>query len=159
MPGRGETYIRNNEGSIKEMTTGNLIENCKERGNEISPPLQQTSPPAALLSQPPNGGRLAWTQCACTFCLWFAAWGLVNSFGKHSCERTGQICTHLTTIGVFQSYYSKTALSDSSASSISWIGSLQLCLFIGGTSVIGPIYVSKTDVQKNNTKYVVVSGV
>ena len=35
----------------------------------------------AALQPPPNGGRVAWTQCADTFCLWFAAWGLVNSFG------------------------------------------------------------------------------
>lgn len=38
-----------------------------------------TGPPSA-----PNGGVVAWTQCANTFCLWFAAWGLVNSFGATS---------------------------------------------------------------------------
>ncbi|KAK5119243.1 hypothetical protein LTR85_007857 [Meristemomyces frigidus] len=81
-------------------------------------------------SPPADGGLVAWTQCANTFCLWFAAWGLVNSFG------------------VFQAYYEThaaalviTATSPSSTSStISWIGSLQLCFYIGGTSFIGPIF-------------------
>ena len=41
--------------------------------------------------------------------------------------------------GVFQAYYD-TALPASSSSRISWIGSLQLCIFIVGTSVVGPIY-------------------
>lgn len=71
---------------------------------------------------PPNGGFVAWLQCANTFCLWFAAWGLVNSFG------------------VFQEYYETIGLAGSSSSKISWIGSLQLCIFIAGTSIIGPIF-------------------
>lgn len=48
----------------------------------ISPPTASKdasapSPPPP----PPNGGFNAWLQCANMFCLWFSAWGLVNSFG------------------------------------------------------------------------------
>lgn len=57
---------------------------------------------------PPDGGIIAWTQ---VLCAWFAvlnSWGFVNSFGA------------------FQPYY-ETILPES-ASTISWIGSVQACL-------------------------------
>lgn len=82
------------------------------------PELEQDAPNK---SSPPDGGFEAWKQCANVFLLWFASWGLVNSFG------------------VFQAYYTVTYLSATS-SQVSWIGSLQLCLFILGSVVIGPIY-------------------
>ena len=47
---------------------------------------------------------------------------------------------NVNTSGVFQAYYETDLLHSSSPSSISWIGSLQLCIFIAGTSVMGPIY-------------------
>lgn len=43
-------------------------------------------------------------------------------------------------IGVYQAYYEDVLLTNSPSSSISWIGSLQLFLMIGGTSIIGPIF-------------------
>ncbi|EMD00408.1 hypothetical protein BAUCODRAFT_118181 [Baudoinia panamericana UAMH 10762] len=70
----------------------------------------------------PEGGFQAWLQCANTFCLWFAARGLVNSFG------------------IYQAYYEDHALRNKPPSDISWIGSLQVCIFIGGTTVVGPIF-------------------
>ena len=47
---------------------------------------------------------------------------------------------HPTMTGVFQAYYEEDLLQNESASRISWIGSLQLCLFIAGTIVVGPMY-------------------
>lgn len=55
---------------------------------------------------PPDGGLKAWTQVAMAFAITSSTWGYVNSFG------------------VFQTYYT-TALAES-ASTVSWIGSLQL---------------------------------
>lgn len=57
---------------------------------------------------PPDGGLVAWTQI---FCAWLAimnSWGFVNSFGA------------------FQPYYE--SILPESASTISWIGSIQACL-------------------------------
>jgi len=42
--------------------------------------------------------------------------------------------------GVYQAYYEQYALHSESSSTISWIGSLQLCLFLGGSSLMGPIF-------------------
>lgn len=42
--------------------------------------------------------------------------------------------------GVFQAYYEQIALRSHSSSDISWIGSLQLCLFIGGAFFAGPLF-------------------
>lgn len=42
--------------------------------------------------------------------------------------------------GVFQAYYETDALKNHSSSDISWIGSLQLAIFILGTVVVGPLY-------------------
>ena len=40
---------------------------------------ETNAPPAP--PPPPDGGTLAWMQVAGSWCLWFAPWGLVNSFG------------------------------------------------------------------------------
>ena len=55
----------------------------KSNGNTQTSNHQSASHlPSQAPPPPPNGGSLAWTQCAGIFCLWFAAWGLVNSFGR-----------------------------------------------------------------------------
>ncbi|KAI0475210.1 MFS general substrate transporter [Xylariaceae sp. FL0804] len=66
---------------------------------------------------PPDGGVKAWTQVACGWLVIFTTWGYVNSFGA------------------FQSYYTTAGLG-SSASAVSWIGSVQtwLTLTIGCVS-------------------------
>ncbi|KAF2761059.1 putative monocarboxylate permease [Pseudovirgaria hyperparasitica] len=70
----------------------------------------------------PDGGLRAWLQVLGGFFLFFNSWGIVNTFG------------------VFQTYYETELLSTTSASSISWIGSLQafLLMFIG--AMTGPVY-------------------
>lgn len=59
------------------------------------------------LPPPPDGGTMAWIQVMCGWLVIFTTWGYINSFGA------------------FQSYYTSTTLPNQSASSISWIGSLQ----------------------------------
>ncbi|KAL4985864.1 MFS general substrate transporter [Aspergillus falconensis] len=70
----------------------------------------------------PNGGWLAWTQVAGSWCLMFNCWGIPNSYG------------------VFQTYYESEMLAEHTSSSIAWIGSIQifLLLFIG--ALTGPLY-------------------
>ncbi|KAJ5758754.1 hypothetical protein N7520_005910 [Penicillium odoratum] len=71
---------------------------------------------------PPNGGPVAWLQVAGAFFLFFNSWGVVNTFG------------------VFQSYYEDVLFSSYSASSISWIGTVQgFLLFLVGV-VVGPVF-------------------
>jgi MFS family permease len=57
---------------------------------------------------PPDGGLVAWTQIVCAWLAIMNTWGFVNSFGA------------------FQPYYE--SILPESASTISWIGSIQACL-------------------------------
>lgn len=65
------------------------------------------------IEPPPDGGVVAWTQCAMTTLIIFNTWGYINSFG------------------VFQTYYVNTL--GFPPSNVSWVGSLQIFLlfFIG----------------------------
>lgn len=49
---------------------------------------EEKSNPNILPSNPtseiPNGGVVAWIQCAGSFFLFFNCWGVVNTFGKFS---------------------------------------------------------------------------
>ncbi|TKA34242.1 hypothetical protein B0A50_00222 [Salinomyces thailandicus] len=65
---------------------------------------------------PPDGGIKAWTQVACAWFVIFTTWGWVNSYGS------------------FQTYY--TLNLDESASTISWIGTVQnwFTFFVGAFS-------------------------
>ncbi|KAJ1338611.1 MFS transporter MCT family solute carrier family 16 (monocarboxylic acid transporters) member 10 [Microdochium nivale] len=62
---------------------------------------------------PPDGGLKAWTQVACGWLVLFTTWGYANSFGT------------------FQTYYT-TSLAPQGISplTISWIGSVQVCLIL-----------------------------
>ncbi|KAF2094341.1 MFS general substrate transporter [Rhizodiscina lignyota] len=77
-----------------------------------------TSPPPV----PPDGGTIAWIQVLSGWCLFFNSYGLLNSFGA------------------FQKYYQSHLLEGSSASNISWIGTLQSCFILYGTIYSGPLY-------------------
>ncbi|KAI1371581.1 putative monocarboxylate permease [Hypoxylon crocopeplum] len=61
---------------------------------------------------PPNGGLRAWLQVLGAFFLNFNTWGLLNTFG------------------IFQAEYSAGLLSNTTDSSISWIGSVQAFLML-----------------------------
>ncbi|KAI0012432.1 MFS general substrate transporter [Xylariaceae sp. FL0662B] len=77
---------------------------------------------ACSISQPPNGGLLAWLQVVGGFMLFFNSWGMLNTFG------------------VFQTFYESGTLFTASSSNISWIGAIQgfLLLLIG--FLVGPIF-------------------
>lgn len=70
----------------------------------------------------PEGGLEAWLQVLGSWVLLVDTWGLINSFG------------------VFQTFYERDLLSESSASSISWIGSLQGALLMLVGPISGPLY-------------------
>lgn len=85
-------------------TASNVLGHVVSR---LSTRIREEPPP------PPDGGLKAWVQVAAGFLVIFTTWGYVNAFG------------------VFQSYY--TGLLPVSASTISWIGSVQtfLSLMLG----------------------------
>ncbi|KAH8195337.1 hypothetical protein TruAng_010505 [Truncatella angustata] len=65
--------------------------------------------------EPPDGGRVAWTQVLLLHIVFFNTWGVANGYG------------------VFQSYY--TSVLGQSGSSVSWIGSIQV-FFLFSVGVI-----------------------
>ncbi|KAL1303354.1 hypothetical protein AAFC00_006751 [Neodothiora populina] len=74
------------------------------------------------ISAIPNGGLKAWLQVLGAFFLFFNSWGIINTFG------------------VYQTYYESGILASSSASDISWIGSIQAFLLMLVGALTGPIY-------------------
>lgn len=72
----------------------------------------------------PDVGVMPWVQAAGAFCLMFASWGTVVSYGT------------------FQEYYSGVGgvLEKQSPSSIAWIGSLQAFLLMFGAALTGTLY-------------------
>ncbi|KAL8801463.1 MAG: hypothetical protein Q9182_004429 [Xanthomendoza sp. 2 TL-2023] len=80
------------------------------------------TPDSSLQSDIPDGGLHAYLQVVGAHLLFFNSWGIINSFG------------------VYQEYYSTALLSHESASSISWIGTLQgFLLFLIGI-LTGPVF-------------------
>ncbi|KAM0519034.1 hypothetical protein ACHAPE_004027 [Trichoderma viride] len=67
-------------------------------------------------------GLKAWLQVLGAFFLWFNSWGIINTFG------------------VYQTFYERDILSNMSASTIAWIGSVEsfLLLFVG--VITGPLF-------------------
>ena len=82
-------------------------------------------PTAACLSSDcgpaPDGGLQAWLVVAGTFLLIMTNFGLLTSYG------------------VFQTYYVSHQLAHMAASTVSWIGSLQTFMILGGSFVFGKI--------------------
>ncbi|CAM1510757.1 Fc.00g082700.m01.CDS01 [Cosmosporella sp. VM-42] len=72
--------------------------------------------------EPPDGGRVAWLVVLGAWCTSFCSFGWLNS------------------VGVFQEYYQNELLTDYSASSISWIPSLQIFFMMGMGPIVGAIY-------------------
>lgn len=70
----------------------------------------------------PDGGIVAWLQVLGGWVILAANWGLVNTFG------------------VYQTYYQTDMLKTYSASTISWIGSLQACLLFLAGLAAGPLF-------------------
>ncbi|GAA5931316.1 hypothetical protein JCM10213_000274 [Rhodosporidiobolus nylandii] len=75
-----------------------------------------------LVAPPPDGGLRAWLNVLGGWLVLFSTFGYVNAFG------------------VYQSYYKQARFPEKSASDISWIGSVQLCLFFLMALVAGPMF-------------------
>lgn len=73
-------------------------------------------------SQFPDGGLQAWLCVLGCFCILFCSFGWINS------------------IGVFQEYYQTHQLRAYSASTVSWISSLEVFFMFAGGPVIGKLY-------------------
>lgn len=74
---------------------------------------QAKGKPAFPGSDAPDGGLLAWLVVLGAWCTSFCSFGWLNS------------------IGIFQAYYQTELLSNYSASTISWIPSLQIFFMMG----------------------------
>ncbi|KAF8638647.1 hypothetical protein AX17_002050 [Amanita inopinata Kibby_2008] len=70
----------------------------------------------------PDGGFKAWLMVVGAVCNTFSTFGFVNSWG------------------IFQAYYQRTILSDSSPSNIAWIGSIQYALVFMPALVVGRLF-------------------
>jgi hypothetical protein len=88
-------------------------------------------------SPPPDGGFWAWMQCVGGFCIFFNTWGMLNSFGI---SFRGIHLGSLTELGTFQAFYERDFLKTSTASQISWIGTVQSSFIMLGSLYSGPLY-------------------
>ncbi|KAF9001720.1 major facilitator superfamily domain-containing protein [Cyathus striatus] len=70
----------------------------------------------------PDGGLKAWSVVTGAMCSCFATFGFVNSWG------------------IFQDYYQRTLLKESSPSNIAWIGSFQYSLILFPALVFGRLF-------------------
>ncbi|KAF2491260.1 major facilitator superfamily transporter [Lophium mytilinum] len=93
-----------------------------QESGAVTPVVQEGTKEATeeSLDDPPmDHGLTAWLQVVASCIMCSATWGLTNTFG------------------VFQAYYMNVLLPSSSASSISWIGSVQLFLAMGVGAPVG----------------------
>ncbi|KAK5065344.1 hypothetical protein LTR84_001182 [Exophiala bonariae] len=67
-------------------------------------------------------GVTAWLQVFGAWFIWFNTWGIINAYGA------------------FQTYYEQHLLSDTSPSTIAWIGSLQSALLMLVSVITGPLF-------------------
>jgi MFS family permease len=84
----------------------------------LQPSIEESTPQDVI----PNGGTTANLQILGSFFLLFNSWGIINTFGS------------------YQAYYTTTLLPASSASAISWIGSIQAFLLLMVGALTGPLY-------------------
>ncbi|KAI1378056.1 MFS general substrate transporter [Hypoxylon crocopeplum] len=91
-----------------------------EKGG-VAPP-HPPGPPGFNPADFPDGGLEAWLVVAGGFCALFSTFGLVNC------------------VGVFVNYYVESPLSNYSASTVSWITSIQVFMMSGLNAVMGRLY-------------------
>lgn len=85
-----------------------------------------------------DGDFRAWLQVVGSFLVFSNIWGFTFAFGMSD----SKLCTvnYSHTTGVFESYYIITYLPETSASSISWIGTISNFLLIFGGILTGPLF-------------------
>lgn len=93
-----------------------------EKGGQAPPP-PSGPPPGFNPADFPDGGLEAWLVVAGGFCALFSTFGLINC------------------VGVFVNYYVQYPLSNYSASTVSWITSLQVFMMSGLNAVVSFISV------------------
>ena len=112
--------------------------------HSLSQEVASTVTPDANSPSVPDGGFLAWLQCAGSFLLFFNSWGIVNTFGQQSFlySFSSLPSSSLTQFpGAYQTFYtSDSSFLNKSASDISWIGSIQAFLLVLGSVIAGPLY-------------------
>ncbi|CAO2658222.1 Nn.00g059450.m01.CDS01 [Neocucurbitaria sp. VM-36] len=108
----------------KQHVTDEDNDKQEEQGtdNAALEPIQSRHASVRDASSIPNGGLWAWLQVLGAFFLLFNSWGIINTFGS------------------YQAYYETELLSNTSPSSISWIGSIQAFLLLLVGALTGPIY-------------------
>ena len=94
----------------------------KEAENDVENGVKQHESKPPRQPSFPEGGARAWAVVAGAFCILFCTFGWMNTFG------------------VFQSTYQAHQLSNEPSSTISWIGSVQTCLLMGGGIIGGPLF-------------------
>jgi MFS family permease len=119
----------------------------KDSSQPANTPLPRDSEaPQRLEDTIPDNGLRAWLQCAGSFFLLLASFGLINSFGLslrpllYPHFPSSLSAYPLTVLGVFQTYYQRTLLPTSTPFQIAWIGSLQAALLISLRIIAGPFY-------------------
>ncbi|KAF7558189.1 hypothetical protein G7Z17_g122 [Cylindrodendrum hubeiense] len=93
-----------------------------DKSSATEQPDAEAAPPAGYKSDAPNGGTKAWLVVLGAWCTSFCSFGWINS------------------VGVFQEYYQNNILKDYSASTISWIPSLQIFFMMAMGPIIGMLY-------------------
>ncbi|KAK1239871.1 hypothetical protein MKX08_007313 [Trichoderma sp. CBMAI-0020] len=94
----------------------------------------QSPAQAPIGNAPPDGGLRAWLVVVGAWCTSFCSFGWINS------------------VGAFQDYYETTILKDYSASTVSWIPSLQIFFMMFLGPFVGLIY------DKYGPRYLIIGG-
>ena len=116
---------------MSSTTSSGLNEEHKDEESIMSPdsatmekiqPTTSKSSDISPYTEPPDGGLNAWLKVFGSFLMYSNIWGFTLSFGA------------------FQSYYEHDLLKTSSASAISWIGTIQSWLLILCGVLSGPLF-------------------
>jgi MFS family permease len=118
--GRAESLT----GSEKAKTSDGIVSSTttSSDGGELEKTATPLTPPAPASPQEADGGSRAWLQVVGSFLVFSNLWGFTFAFGS------------------FQTYYEITYLPTTSASTISWIGTVATYLLIVGGVLSGPFF-------------------
>ncbi|KZT20190.1 MFS general substrate transporter [Neolentinus lepideus HHB14362 ss-1] len=110
------------EGSVRTAVADSVFDAEKGKASQPGSHLEHASVPCTSTPEFPDGGLQAWSVVLGAYLALFSTFGVINAYG------------------VFQDYYQTTLLKESSPSTISLIGALQLFLLYGLGPVIGRIF-------------------
>lgn len=110
------------EPELRDDVTSDTEKNGETSAEETAPPAPAAASSGFDPADFPDGGLRAWLVVLGGFCSLFCTFGLVNC------------------VGVFQEHYLRGPLSNYSASTVSWITSLQVWTMTFGGAVFGRLY-------------------